>query len=131
MRKTWLVLGLAALCGCNGSTTLPDEPASAYIKVVNPRGRLIRPDRVWWYYTEESGRFDGAHEATCINDGCSVWSVPVEVTGDVFVSASLRRPFPNDPMCWYLGYDSRTTVASADDPPLVTLRLDTRTMACA
>lgn len=131
MRKAWLGLGLAALGGCNGSVTIPDEPASVYVKVTNHRGRLLQPDRVNWYYTEESGRFDGVHEATCINDGCSVWAVPVDVAGDIFVSAARSRPFPDDPMCFYSGYDAETTVASADHPPIVTLRLDMRTMACA
>jgi hypothetical protein len=132
MRKAWwLVPGLIALGGCGGGITIPDEPASVYVKVLNHRGNALRPDRVVWYYPPESSRYDGGHEATCLNDGCTVWGVPVEVAGDVYVSASRSRPYGDDPMCFYLGYDAKPTIAAADDPPIVTLRLDMRTRACA
>lgn len=130
MRKAMFVLGLAALGACGGPTE-PTEPAAVYVKVVDHRGNLLRPDRVLWYYPPESAQYDGEHQATCINDGCSVWAVPVSVAGDVYVAAARSRPFPDDPMCGHFGYDASPALAAADDPPVVTLRLDMRTTACA
>ena len=34
-------------------------------------------------------------------------------------------------MCAHVGYDASPALAAADDPPIVTLRLDMRTTACA
>ena len=96
MRKAMFVLGLAALGACGGPTE-PSEPAAVYVKVVDHRGNLLRPDRVLWYYPPESARYDGEHPATCINDGCTVWAVPVSVAGDVYVVASRWRAFPRGP----------------------------------
>jgi hypothetical protein len=129
MRKAMFVLGLAAVAGCSGLTE-PDDPASVYVFVSNQRGSPLRPDRVVWYYPPDGPLFDGEHEATCINSGCSVWAVPVEVSGDVYVVASRTRPFPDDPYCAYHGYDASPVRADADDPPTVRLRLEMH-LACA
>jgi hypothetical protein len=123
MRATVFVLGVAALAGCDGLTG-PSEPASAYVWVTNHRGTPVRPDGVIWYYPPDSPLYDGDHAAECINDGCSLWAVPVEASGDVFISAFRSRPYPGDPYCVYSGYDAKPATLSADDPPTVNLRLD-------
>jgi hypothetical protein len=129
MRKAMFVLALAVLGGCDGLTG-PSEPAAAYVKIVDNHGDLLRPDRVVWYYPPESSLYDGEHPATCINGGCSVWAVPVGVTGDVYVYAVRNRPYPGDPYCVYTGYDASPVVASENDPPTVVLRLE-MALGCA
>lgn len=130
MRQTALLLALAAAAGCGGLTG-PDEPASAYVRVTDQDGRALVPDRVVWYYDPQSARYDGEHPAECLNRLCTLYGVPEEVTGATYVAATRVRPYPGDALCEYVGYDGRPVTPSADDPPTVTLRLDTEQVMCA
>ncbi len=130
MRRMAMLLALAAMAGCDGVLG-PQEPVSAIVRVVNQDGRALQPDSVMWYYDPQSPQYDGEHRAICLNRACTVWGVPPEVTGPAFVSASRRRPYPGDPYCQYSGYDGRPVAAARNDPPTVTLRLDTGQVVCA
>lgn len=129
MRRMAMLLALAGAGGCEGVLG-PDEPVSAYVRVENQDGRALRPDSVMWYYDPQSAQYDGEHKAICLNRACTLWGVPPEVTGQAYVSASRRRPYPGDPHCQYSGYDAGPITASEDDPPTITLRLDTDLVSC-
>lgn len=129
MRRMAMLLGLSAAGGCDGIFE-PDEPVSAIVRVVNQEGRALQPDSVMWYYDPQSAQYDGEHRAICLNRSCTVWGVPPEVTGPAFVAASRRRPYPGDPYCQYSGYDGGPIAASRDDPPTITLRLNTEDVVC-
>ncbi len=135
MRTTWIPLALAALAGCH-ETTGPAEqeealpPASAYVNVIDEQYRPLRPDTVVWYYPEDAGQAAFEHPATCINAGCTRWSVPVEVHASIYVWASRMRPVPGVYHCCYLSSDARLLTALAASPPTVTLTLNTKQEAC-
>jgi hypothetical protein len=101
---------------------------SAIVRVVDERDDPLRADQVVWYYHSDSGRYDGEHRAQCISAGCTRWGLPAELTGAVYVSASWSRPTSGG--CAYNGYDAGLVTPSDDDPPTVTLRLDTRQVTC-
>lgn len=120
-----LALGVA---GCDWLIG-PGDDASAYVKVVDHRGDRLMPDQVVWYYPPSGARYDGEHLAKCLGIGCSRWAVPRHVTGAAYVAASRTRPL-QDPYCMRSAYDASPITASADSPPTVTLRLDTRVVTC-
>ena len=129
MRRMAMLLALAAAGGCDGLLG-PGDPVSAYVRVENQDGRALRPDSVMWYYDPQSEQYDGEHRAICLNSACTLWGVPPEVTGRAYVSASRTRPYPGDPYCQYSGFDGRPVDTSEDDPPTITLRLDTDQVTC-
>lgn len=130
MRRIALLLALAAAGACDGLTG-PGVPVAAYVRIVDTDGDALVPDEVKWYYDPQSERYDGEHPAVCLNRLCTVWGVPPEVTGVAYVNATRVRPFPGDPYCAYVGYDGRPVTPSRDDPPTVTLELDTDMVLCS
>lgn len=129
MRRLMFVLGLAALGACR-DVTEPRDDVAAYVRIVDQRGDPLRPDLVTWYYDPVSPRFDGEHPAECINRGCTVWAVPAQATGAVYVAGSWSRPVPGSVGCVYNGYDGKPVAPSTDSPPTVVLRLNTRDEMC-
>lgn len=128
MRRSVFVLGLAALAACSGVTE-PRDDVAAYVRIVDQRGDPLRPDAVSWYFDPLSPRFDGEHPAECINQGCTLWAVPPEASGAVYVSSSWSRSIPGNTYCRYNGYDGKP-VPSTESPPTVVLRLNTRNESC-
>lgn len=124
-----LLLALAALAACDGLLG-PGIPAAAFVRVVDQEGDALRPDEVKWYYDPQGERYDGEHPAVCIDRLCTVWGVPEEVTGTAYVSATRVREYPGDPWCAYVGYDAGPVAASKDDPPTITLEIDTEMVMC-
>jgi hypothetical protein len=131
MRRIVMLLALAGAGGCEGVLG-PDVPVSAYVRVTGvDHADMLRPDSVMWYYEPETARYDGQHKAICVNRACTVWGVPPEATGLVYVVATRVRPYHGDPHCQRSGYDAGVLMASRDDPPTISLELDMETVTCS
>jgi hypothetical protein len=129
MRRSVLVMALAALAACRGVTE-PRDVVAAYVRIVDQRGDPLRPDLVTWYFDPLSPQFDGEHPAECVNSGCTLWAVPAEASGAAYVAGTWSRPVPGSGGCMYSGYDGKPVAPSTSSPPTVVLRLNTRNEMC-
>ena len=116
-----------------------DEPAddvSVIVTIIDEAGQPLTPDEAYWYWTPGSDDTQSEFELDCMDEDCTQFSVPIDVTGEFYVAATYTRDVENAEDCWYHGYDASPvtvnlpTDMSLWEPVKITLQLETDLMSC-
>lgn len=116
------------------NNTVDPSDWSVIVSVVDTYGQPLSPDDIWWYLTPGTDDTYAEYDLECIDADCTVFGVPIEVTGDFYIAANWEREAIL--YCWYLGYDASPinvdlpTDLSSWQPIRLTLELETEQMAC-
>jgi hypothetical protein len=114
------------------------EPAkwSVLVTVVDQLGQPLSPEDIFWYLPPGTDDTHTETALTCVNEDCTEFGIPLDVTGDIYVAATYHEDIPGDDYCWYQGYDGAPiTITVPEDATTrttleITLELDTDQMVC-
>ncbi len=98
--------------GNNTKTIQKTDNVQVYVNVIDKDGQPLKPDTVEWYYPAVNGRVT-QYPASCMNAGCTRWSVMGATSTKIYVTANYKVPSHPDALCFSSAYHTKLVELSS------------------